>query len=579
MILERPIQSLQSQNANQSRSEGVNESLFNIASSVKFSGEGGLGSVAKNRGVAASANISKFVETNTEVIRTLSTEQKETIRELNKSVLQFKDKDLDSLDDSLEKFARILVKLESTLDKDNKGHNDLLKRLNDTVKELHKPKTFADRVNKLNDSFSLKGMMSPDALFQKGSMLHNLTSNPGDRLDKAKAKATTDLTGEALIVGMLAKLDKDLNKIDEDLTKPKSKSTAAKVKEDKGGLLTKEELAQLKDMGYEPRGTGFAKDNKFVKTKEVDSAIAKIRGTPKDLLFNDNVPRDQQQKVDSYDMKVADNATFKAKSIIFDAETVEGLGSAEGGGGDSLIGDVLDAATGNGKGKGGKGKGKVGKVGKLGGLVKGAGILAAGATVLDSAMGAYSDWTDVEEKQKSGLLTKDQADVKKGEAAGKGVGGAAGGIGGAMAGAAAGAALGSVVPVVGTAIGGIVGGTLGAFGGGWLGEKAGSWLGGKSVEGYKKMNVQPTEDLTDPEAALFNGAVAAPATRSMARTSNIADQSLKNSLAGKGGTPTVINNNTVNNVTKGEGSVPSIILNPRPNENTWERFQSKRFGG
>lgn len=41
--------------------------------------------------------------------------------------------------------------------------------------------------------------------------------------------------------------------------------------------LTQEELGKLKDRGYTPRGLGFSKDNKFVSTEEIDTAVAEIR--------------------------------------------------------------------------------------------------------------------------------------------------------------------------------------------------------------------------------------------------------------------------------------------------------------
>ena len=105
-----------------------------------------------------------------------------------------------------------------------------------------------------------------------------------------------------------------------------------------------------------------------------------------------------------------------------------------------------------------------------------AGVIAVGA----GAMTAYQGVKDVDEKVKSGELTKDEGTVKKSEAVGTGVGQAAGGAAGAWGGAAAGAAIGSIVPVVGTVIGGL----LGAAVGGWLGTKGGEIVGekvGKSV--------------------------------------------------------------------------------------------------
>lgn len=112
--------------------------------------------------------------------------------------------------------------------------------------------------------------------------------------------------------------------------------------------------------------------------------------------------------------------------------------------------------------KGGKGAAK--------GLVKGLGVAGA---VLSVGMLA-SDISDINEKEKSGEITKREADVGKGEA----VGGAAGGAAGALGGAAAGAAIGSVVPVIGTVIGGAIGAAIG----GYLGMKGGEVAGKATAE-------------------------------------------------------------------------------------------------
>jgi len=104
------------------------------------------------------------------------------------------------------------------------------------------------------------------------------------------------------------------------------------------------------------------------------------------------------------------------------------------------------------------------------GLVKGLGVAGA---VLSVGMLA-SDISDINEKEKSGEITKREADVGKGEA----VGGAAGGAAGALGGAAAGAAIGSVVPVIGTVIGGAIGAAIG----GYLGMKGGEVAGKATAE-------------------------------------------------------------------------------------------------
>lgn len=163
------------------------------------------------------------------------------------------------------------------------------------------------------------------------------------------------------------------------------------------------------------------------------------------------------------------------------------LEGAVGGGGSSLLGGALDAATSLGGGTG------------LG--VSGA-TLATGAAVAAGAIGvgygAYKGYTgyqdakqkeeatnkDIDEKVSRGELTqaqgieeKDKAKktgrVEKSKAVGEGVGIAAGAAGGAALGATYGAALGPLGVAVGGAGGALVGGFLGGGGGKWLGEKAG----------------------------------------------------------------------------------------------------------
>ena len=101
-------------------------------------------------------------------------------------------------------------------------------------------------------------------------------------------------------------------------------------------------------------------------------------------------------------------------------------------------------------------------------LVKG---VAGVGTVVSAGM-LYSELSDIDEREKAGDITAQQAKMEKGGAVGETAGGAGGAVGGAIAGAMAG----SIVPVVGTVIGGLIGGALGA----WLGSKGGEMI-GKSV--------------------------------------------------------------------------------------------------
>lgn len=192
-------------------------------------------------------------------------------------------------------------------------------------------------------------------------------------------------------------------------------------------------------------------------------------------------------------------------------ESLKGILTAveEGGAGGSG-GGLLDAAADLAGGMGRKARGIGGRMATVGS--KAAGFLARNGAKLGAvggiAMGAYdayTGWGEANDQYEAGEITKNEADIKKGEA----VGGGAGGALGAWGGAAAGAAIGSVVPVVGTAIGAVAGGALGYLGGTAIGKKAGgalvsgykgvkNWLGfGNPEDDKKKVNVERvTEEYT-----------------------------------------------------------------------------------
>lgn len=170
---------------------------------------------------------------------------------------------------------------------------------------------------------------------------------------------------------------------------------------------------------------------------------------------------------------------------------------------------VADAATKAGPSIGSMASGAANAGSKL---AAAGGPLAAATSVVAGAYTGYKGYTEAEEAQKRGELTKEQATVKKSEAVGEGVGTAGGGVGGALAGAAAGAALGSVVPVLGTAIGGVLGAAVGGLGGSFLGGYLGKKTGGVVGEQLAK----PTTPVAKPTtattpAAKPEGPVATPA--------------------------------------------------------------------
>lgn len=167
------------------------------------------------------------------------------------------------------------------------------------------------------------------------------------------------------------------------------------------------------------------------------------------------------------------------------------------GGGGGLL-DIAEDMMGNRKGKAGK-AGKAGKLGKLAkfgkGAVVGAGILSVGAAAYEG----YNEYQDADQQVKSGEITKEEGQVKKGEAVGGAVGGAAGGIAGAEAGALGGAAIGTMIfPGVGTVVGGALGGIIGGAAGYWGGKKVGQAAGGAGVSGYQKVTgSQPSNTVNN----------------------------------------------------------------------------------
>jgi len=203
-----------------------------------------------------------------------------------------------------------------------------------------------------------------------------------------------------------------------------------------------------------------------------------------------------------------------------------------GGGGGSTLGDMASSAmdmVGEGGKKGGKFLGKAGKF-----LAKNAGKIGAIGAVAGGAYEAYTGYQDAEEAVQRGEITKEEGQVKKGEA----VGGGVGGEGGALAGAAAGAAIGSVVPGVGTAIGGLGGGAIGY----WGGSKAGSAVGGgavKAAQGFESGDTVAYDEMGNPIGS-------APTSSEKLNTSSKTNEELKvkgNSSPTVVNAPTTINNN------------------------------------
>ena len=284
-----------------------------------------------------------------------------------------------------------------------------------------------------------------------------------------------------------------------------------------------------------------------------------------------------------------------------------------GGGEGSGSGPSIDVDIGRKAGRAGKAAGKVGMLSKAGGfLARNAGKIGAIGAVGMGTYEAVSGYNDAEEQVKSGQITKEEGQVKKGEAVGSGVGGAAGAIGGAKAGAMAGAALGSFVPGIGTAIGGVAGGLIGGGLGYFAGSKAGSAIGGAVAKpgetpGTKTATMQtlanePVEKgkplsanqmavadmkmsmgnkLDALEQQAYDLAKKQPKMEPSKQGADLSGASAKNeelkSAAGKGGSGanTVVaptTNNTVNN-----NNINSMRSPTRNQESTVNRYIANRY--
>ena len=116
-------------------------------------------------------------------------------------------------------------------------------------------------------------------------------------------------------------------------------------------------------------------------------------------------------------------------------------------------------------------------------IPKGAGgaakVAGAAGAVVGVGLSAYEIY-QINQAEKKGEITPEQAKQMKAGAVGGGAGGLAGGLGGA----AAGAALGTMIfPGVGTIIGGIIGGVAGGMAGDYAGRSAGEALYAPAEEG------------------------------------------------------------------------------------------------
>ena len=82
-------------------------------------------------------------------------------------------------------------------------------------------------------------------------------------------------------------------------------------------LLSKDELRKLEDRGYTPRGEGFAKDNKFVSEKEIDSVVSEIRAEEADRQARD-------QLIESTIAKLSGKVSMITRILARNAARVKG---------------------------------------------------------------------------------------------------------------------------------------------------------------------------------------------------------------------------------------------------------------
>jgi hypothetical protein len=151
-------------------------------------------------------------------------------------------------------------------------------------------------------------------------------------------------------------------------------------------------------------------------------------------------------------------------------------------------------------------KGATGGIRGARGLATGAKALGVIGTVATVGLTAY-EIQQIDEAEKRGEITPEEAKKMKGGAIGAGSGGLVGGL----AGAAGGAALGTLIfPGVGTVIGGAIGGIIGGIGGSMAGEAIGEAV--SSSDDKPQQNKPPTEQKKEqPPAPLPQVAPITPA--------------------------------------------------------------------
>jgi len=283
-------------------------------------------------------------------------------------------------------------------------------------------------------------------------------------------------------------------------TKELKKLQEEAEKQQKAGYGTDPENAKKQEellkaiQAIDPRNKPQGSSDKDIQAVQADEAKIETAEKQKETF---EVTKKEQEDVTALYTITDDHFKKQDKwnedSLKF-LETIANNGTGGGGGGGGLLSSAAEMAGDlMGNGKGGKGGGKLGKLGKVGKFLTGnagkiAGVGAGLLSVGTAAYEGYNEYNQADEQVKSGEITKEQGQEKKGEAVGGAVGGAAGGWAGASSGASAGAAIGTLLfPGVGTVVGGALGAAAGGALGYWGGKKVGQTVGGGAVKGYQAL--------------------------------------------------------------------------------------------
>lgn len=460
--------------------------------------------------------------------------------------------------------------------------SDSLKQLNATIKDAIKNglgEATAKRIESTEDAKQgekggLRKMLLGTDKGDDVKSTFGISSAIDKFLTKRETDAATQKEKKEFVTGALGNDKRAIalkNLKGEDYAKADAEKRFDEMKAKEAELLAAQKRVDAsKAAGYAPK----KKDLEAVDTHTKDLATMdpRMKSTLTRTAQEESQEFDKKVKVDTVKAQGDEVAVERGigKSLIESLDVqkqqlaalqeIIKLGGTSGGTG-STLGDVASSAmdmVGEGGKKGGKMLGKAGKF-----LARNAGKIGAIGAVGMGAYEAYSGYNDAEEAVQRGEITKEQGQVKKGEAVGGGVGGA----GGALAGAAAGAAIGSVVPVVGTAIGGLIGGALGYYGGSKVGTAVGG-AGVKAAQGFQSGDAVAYDEMGNPIGS-------APSSSDKLNTSSKTNEELK--TKGKSSGTTVVNAPTTINNNGGKGGSVDIRAPLRNQESSVNSYIQNRY--